>query len=488
MDYFTIYVRANISYYRNSIKLANFKSLVENNFMSYFNTNTIQDTLIHLINDLLENVKYYNMLKNFELLKNIGISKKSLVFFMMNNSIEYIHTKSLFFKLLVLKDNNNLSNETFDKIIETAFKFILTFQSICNRESKNTLSVFVDVQNEFYNIINTYNDKKDLSSEKFENIEYLFYKNIKSERIDNETLRSKIRNNINYTRNKKVTKNILSYLICSDSTSGQVDYTKLSNLLNFSKDIQIDHILPLNPNKNDDNFKYFVQDNLVILKDGQDFITNGDIHQIKDEFYDKYLNVLGNLRLEWSSENIKKSNKLIDLSIFNEKFNTSTQISKRTTMLIKSILDSKLLLSSSNLLEISYEDKPKDSICLQAYKEIEYKNYQPVSFEILGEEYILETYKYKTLLTKIMSILYDLEQDEFKEIAKQKYYPTKSSGIYISNTETDLRRAYSISENTFIETHLSGTSIISFIFKFSKKLGLNNDDLRITLKLKKINI
>ena len=154
-------------------------------------------------------------------------------------------------------------------------------------------------------------------------------------------------------------------------------------------------------------------------------------------------------------------------------------------MLIKSILDSKLLLSSSNLLEISYEDKPKDSICLQAYKEIEYKNYQPVSFEILGEEYILETYKYKTLLTKIMSILYDLEQDEFEEIAKQKYYPTKSSGIYISNTETDLRRAYSISENTFIETHLSGTSIISFIFKFSKKLGLNNDDLRITLKFKK---
>lgn len=485
MDYFTIYVRANIFYYRNSIKLANFKALIEDNFMTYFNTNTIQDTLIHLINDLLENVKYYNMLKNCESLKGIGVSKKSIVFFMMNNSIEYIHTKSLFFKLLILKDNNNLSNETFDKIVETAFKFILTFQSICNRESKNTLSVFVDVQNEIYNIINSYNDKKDLSAEKLENIEYLFYKNIKNEMIDNETLRSKIRNNINYNRNRKVTKNILSYIVCSDNISGQVDYVKLYNLLNSSKDIQIDHILPLNPNKNDDNFKYFVQDNLVILKKAQDFITNGDTHQIKDEFYDKYLHVLGNLRLEWSSENIKKSNKLIDLSIFNEKFNTSTQISKRTTMLIKRILDSKLLLSSSNLLEIAYDNRPKDTICLHSFQEIEYKNYQPVSFEILGEVYILETYKYRTLLTKIMNILYDLEQDEFEEIAKQKYYPTRSNSIYISNSENDLRRAHEISQNTFIETNLSGTSIINFIFKFSKKLGLNNDDLKITLKLKK---
>lgn len=80
MDYFTIYVRANIFYYRNSIKLSNFKSLVEDNFMTYFNTNTLQDTLIYLINDLIDNVKYYNMLKNVNLLENNGISKKALCF------------------------------------------------------------------------------------------------------------------------------------------------------------------------------------------------------------------------------------------------------------------------------------------------------------------------------------------------------------------------------------------------------------------------
>ena len=41
MDYLTVYVRANVSYYRNSIKLQNFKTLVENNFAEYYSTESI---------------------------------------------------------------------------------------------------------------------------------------------------------------------------------------------------------------------------------------------------------------------------------------------------------------------------------------------------------------------------------------------------------------------------------------------------------------
>lgn len=485
MDYFTIYVRANISYYRNSIKLVNFKSLVENNFMSYFNTNTIQDTLICLINDLIKNVNYYNMLKNVELLEKNAISKKSIVFFMMNNAIEYIHTKALFFKLLTLKNNNNLSNETFDRIVETAFKFILTFQSICNRESKNTLNVFVDVQNEIYNIISTHNDKKDLSSEKLKNLEYLFYKNIQDEMIDNEILRTKIKTNINYNRNRKVTKNILAYLLCSDN-SGNTDYVKLLNLLKISKDIQIDHILPLNPNKNDHNFTYFIQDNFVVLKNGQDFTFDDNSHQMtKDDFYDNYLHILGNLRLEWSSENIKKSNKLIDLEIFDEKFNTGQQISKRTTLLINKLLNSNLLLSS-NTLPQTIDKHPKTNIIIieNHQSSMEYKNYSPIYFEILGERYVLEKYKFSSLLMKIMDLFYDLEQENFSELANIKYSPTTTGSIYVSNFSDDLRRPYSISKNIFIEINLSSSDIIRFIFKLSQKLGFSNGDIKIALQLK----
>lgn len=484
MEYFTIYVRANISYYRTSIKLNNFKSLVENNFMAYFKTTTIQDTLIHLIDDLIENVRYYNMLKNPDLLEKIGVSKKSIVFFMMNSAIEYIHTKALFFKLIYLKNNNNLTEETFDRIIETAFKFILTFQSICNRESKNTLNVFVDVQNEIYNIITTYNDTKDLSNENLKNIEYLFYKKIQDEMIDNEALRNKIRTNINYNRNRKVTKNILSYLICSDNTDN-IDYVKLYNLLKSGKDIHIDHILPLNPDKNDPNFSYYVNDNMMILKNNQDFIIGDDSHLLKDEFYDKYLHVLGNLRLEWSTENIKKSNKLISLEIFNEKFNTGTQISKRTTLLTNKLLSSNLLLSSSDLPKETYTIRQQNTVIIENFQSsMEYKGYEPIYFEILGEKYILDKYKFSSLLTKIMDIFYDLEKEEFAELANLKYSPTTSGRIYISNSAEDLRRYYSIDQNIFIETNLSSPNIIRFIFKLSQKLGFTNGDIKIALHSK----
>lgn len=485
MDYFTVYVRANIYYYRNSIKLDNFKSLVENNFSYYFNTNSTEDTLLHLIDDLIDNVKYYNMLTNTDLLESINISKKSIIYFMMNNSIEYIHTKALFFKLLTLKVNNNLSDTTFDNIIEKAFKFILTFQSICNRESKNTLNVFIDVQNELYKIIDTYNNRKDLSSKDLKNLEYIFYKKIKEEMINNETLRARIKNAITYIRNKKVTKNILSYLVYSDN-NGDIDYLKLYWLLKFGKDIHIDHILPLNPSKTDNNFSYYVQDNTIVLKDSQDFVVNSATSQItKEEFYETFLHVLGNLRLEWSNDNIKKSNKLINLEIFNEKFNTNTQISKRTSLLIKRLLDSNLLLSTNSMPEISTENLYSSTISIENNNtNIEYKDYEPISVQVLGEQYILEQHKYAHLLIKIMEIFYDIEKETFKEIAIQKYRPTTSNRAYISNTQEDLRRIYKLDDNVFIETNLSSEYIIDFIFKLSRKLGFNNGEIKIKLNKK----
>ena len=89
MDYLTIYIRANISYYRNSIKLLNFKSLVENAFTQYYNSSSIRDIMIRFIDDMLDNVKYYNMLSDVTLLENSGISRKAIVYFMMNNIAEY---------------------------------------------------------------------------------------------------------------------------------------------------------------------------------------------------------------------------------------------------------------------------------------------------------------------------------------------------------------------------------------------------------------
>ena len=103
MDYLIVYVRANVSYYRNSIKLHNFKSLVENNFAEYYSTDTAQKTLLAFIDDMSKNVKYYKMISDINALESEGLSKKALSIFGMNNVADYNHTKALYFKLLDIR-------------------------------------------------------------------------------------------------------------------------------------------------------------------------------------------------------------------------------------------------------------------------------------------------------------------------------------------------------------------------------------------------
>lgn len=486
MDYLIIYVRANISYYRNSIKLQNFKTLCDGSFPQYYSTNNKRETMLYFIDDMLNNVKYYKMLSDTSLLENLKISKQSQVYFMMNNIAEYNHTKPLYFKLLAMKEKNNLSQETFDEIIKNAFRFILTFQSICSRESKYTINVFVDIQNEIYKILDKYNDFKNMSNEKFDIISYIINKKISENGITDNAIRNGIKNSITYRRNKRIVKILLSYLEYMNE-DGNVDYTKLYWILKLGKDIHIDHILPLNPDENNDNFKYYSLDNTVHLKSGQDFVLEetGNVFP-KEEFYDDFLHVIGNLRLEWADDNIKKSNKFISLKEFDETFNTNSQISKRTSLLINKIIKSKLLISLDSVKNITSYHTNQDFFEISSFnKNFIYKNYNPVSFEFLDEKYILEKYNYTQLMCKIVDILYDLEPNRFRELAIEKYCPMSSDKIYISKDKLDIRDIHTLGNNdVFVETNLSSNYIIKFIFILINEFGLNNNDIKIYLSKK----
>lgn len=483
MEYLIIYVRANISYYRNNIKLANFKTLVEGEFKRYYGCSNIRDVLLHFIDDMLQNVKYYIMLYDYDMLNTASISKKSIDFFMMNNIAEYNHTNALYFKLLSMKNMNSLSEKTFDNIVEQAFKFVLTFQSICSRESKKTLGVFVDIQNQIYNKISSYNDKSDLSNEDFANITNIFKKAIVENSITNEIIRSDIKKAITYHRNRKVVKILLSYLEYMDN-SGNAEYTKLYWILKLGSDIQIDHILPLNPDKNDNNYKYYIEGNKTFLKEGQDFILNNDNDfMIKEDFYDQFLHVIGNLRLEWKDDNIRKSNKLIDLKEFDKSFNTSNQISKRTSTIIKKIIDSNMIMSMDNIGDISNYKNIDNIFMINEYdNKFDYKNYKPVSFELLDEKYIMEKFNYTQLLIKVVDVLYGLEKNKFVELANQKYCPMSSDRIYISTDKKNMKEAHMLTKDIFIETDLSSPYIIKFIYILIREIGLETSDMKIDLK------
>lgn len=484
MDYLTVYVRANVSYYRNSIKLYNFKSLVESNFAEYYSTDTVQKTLLAFIDDMSKNVKYYKMISNINVLESEGLSKKALSIFGMNNVADYNHTKALYFKLLNMRDNNQLSDQEFERILEYAFRFILTFQSICSRESKQTLSVFVDVQNEIYKELPKCDNKIDLSQKTFDSIINIFNKKISENAINDESLRNGIITTITYRRNKKVAKVLLSYL---EYCSGQsVDYTKLYWILKLGKDIHLDHILPQNPKPNDENFKYYIAENSAILKDGQDFIENAVSNVLnKEDFYDEFLHVIGNLRLSWSSDNIKKSNNFVIIKEFDDSFNTSKQVKQRTNDIIESVVNSKLLLSTNDIGEVSSISVGETSIVI-GFRDDEkiFKNYNPISFKFLGESFNLDKYTYVELLDKVIVLLYELEKNEFKELALQKFTPMDSDRIYISTEISDVRKPFVLDNDVFVEKNLSSNYIVKFLYILLKQLGLDEQDLKIEIKEK----
>ena len=70
MDYISVYIRANIKYYRQAINLTNFKCLLSNELKSYYNTDSISATSMTFINDLNDNVEYYKMLFNAPSMEN----------------------------------------------------------------------------------------------------------------------------------------------------------------------------------------------------------------------------------------------------------------------------------------------------------------------------------------------------------------------------------------------------------------------------------
>ncbi len=451
MDYLTVYVRANVSYYRNSIKLYNFKSLVENNFSEYHSTDTVQKTLLSFIDDMSKNVKYYKMISNIEILESDGLSKKALSIFGMNDVADYNHTKALYFKLLTMRDNNHLSDQEFERILEYAFRFMLTFQSICSRENKQTLSVFVDVQNEIYKELPKCDAEIDLSHKTFDSIINIFNKKISENAINDENLRNGIKTTITYRRNKKVVKVLLSYL---EYCSGQsVDYTKLYWILKLGKDIHLDHILPQNPKPNDENFRYYIAENSAILKTGQDFIENAVSNVLnKEDFYDEFLHVLGNLRLSWSSDNIKKSNNFVIIKKFDDSFNTSKQINQRTNDIIENVINSKLLLSTNDIGKVSNISVGETSSVI-GFRDDEkiFKNYNPISFEFLGESFNLDKYTYSELLDKVIILLYEVEKNEFKELAFKKFKPMNSDRIYVSTDISDVRKPLVVDNDVFVE-------------------------------------
>lgn len=489
MDYITVYIRANIKYYRQAINLTNFKCLIANELKNYYRTDTIKNTAMMFINDLKDNIDYYRMLSNTTLLEEFTHSKKLLSIFMMNNIMDYKHTRALLFKLLLLKKNNALPIDVFEEIAEKTFKFIFTFQSISARESKKTLTAFVEAQGEIYKAIKTYDNADKVDSDYLKSIITIYDKKIKENAITDEVLKTNV-SLINYGK-KNVVRIILSYME-SIMENGSADYSKLYSLLKLTsnEDLHIDHIIPQNPKKENNDYSFYISGDIATLKEGQDFIKDCQIDgksniMPKEDFYNKFLNGIGNLRLEWASDNIRKRNNLIVIREFGTTFNTYSQIVIRTQTLTAQILKSEILYSSDSISEVEAENNSDNTLAVSSGNStIEFKNYAPISYDFLDETYIIGKQDYTNLLDSIIKVLYELDAEIFEKLAKSKMSPMQSSRIYVSSDKSDLRGYLTPALDIYVESNLASTYVIKFIYILIEQFGLSESDLVIHLKEK----
>ena len=478
-DYFTLFIRAHISYYRFSIKLDNFKTLANGTLQRYYKNQDIPSMLKCFINDMLNQVKYYRQLTDInELEVKAQMPVQTIAILRMKNLARYNNMDPLVFKLLEMK-GKGLDEKYLDSLIDYAFRFLLTFQTISARESKHSISAFSDVQNIIYRNAGYYEDEFVFDDNIEKQIINIFNKRIMDNAINNNSLVSSIKNTMTYNKNRNVVKVLLTFLWETDSNN--TNYSMINDILKLNDDIQVDHLLPQQP-KWDSGFGYYADGDVIVLKQDQDFIEDKSITKVPiRDFLDSYLHKLGNLRLEWANENARKSNHLIKLEEFDHPINKYKETQKRGDELIDQVIESNWLLSTDNIDYVPeiINAKRVQVVDSNNYDQFNSKGYHPISFTICGKDVFVEKRNYAGLIEDCVSEITSMETDKMLKLAINGFYPTDSNSPYITNDKESLRDPVVIREGIYAEKNIASSYALFMLYKLMEELGLNESDLTI---------
>jgi len=114
-------------------------------------------------------------------------------------------------------------------------------------------------------------------------------------------------------------------------------------VLKNTKDIQLDHILPQDPSK-EDKYYYYSTDNKtkLVLKQGHDFPNDLIVDSMNyEEFKIRVIHKLGNLKLIWGNDNASRGRKLISLPNYGD-FKNYDQITERNDKIATKLYETDL--------------------------------------------------------------------------------------------------------------------------------------------------
>ena len=331
-DYMYTFVKGFIKYYRVNISAKYFRSM-SNDLMKFYVKNNISEAFKAFLDDMVSKVGYYKKLinKNEFLINNI----KFKFYATCMNLLEYEHPKALLFRSYCEFGENKIGKTDITDIIKSSFVYMFSFQTLSNRDSKDAIKVFEKIMNYIY--LNGFDTKKIIEE---------FINSLKMEGIEKDAIKTNLINYIGYSERKERIASRVILAAYEFSNNGRIDYDKSLYVLNNRESIQIDHILPQNPDKEDTNCFYYVNNRngiqVLKLKENNDFnipgVCDGMDYLL---FKNQVLNKIGNLRLMWRFDNGEKSNEIISLKDYSN-FNTYKQISLRSNELANSLISNEM--------------------------------------------------------------------------------------------------------------------------------------------------
>lgn len=247
-DYMYVFIKAYIKYYKVGISAKYFKTL-DYALMIYYNKEQLSEALKAFLDDMKEKVKYYNIMKDKSqyLIKNSKFKYYSDCL----KLLEYEHPSPLIFRTYCEFAYNDLNKTELTNIIKSCFSYMFSFQTVSNRDSKDSIKVFENIMNNIFE--NGFNVK---------NIITEFRNSLTINGVNFELLESNLSNYIGYSdRSERVASRVLLSAF-EFSSNNKIDYDKAIYVINNKETINIDHILPQNPlESNTECFYYYVYDN-----------------------------------------------------------------------------------------------------------------------------------------------------------------------------------------------------------------------------------
>ena len=332
-DYMYNYIKAYLCFYRQNISVENFKTIAVRDMMPYYKVSTEKDAFMKLLDDMYNKVDYYIMLSDTDKANKLVKNNKFRFYYKIFTEVSYKHPKALFLRTLIEYSEEKITKDDVVDIVTGTVGFMVKFLTICDRDSKDAITMFSGIMNEIYEKKTVVKDDVVMALAS----EYL------NKGITAEKLKAELQEIDAYNQNKKLTCALLAlYESTNVSRNVTISYDQAYTLFDsYSDSFSLDHLLVQDPKVNDSNYKYYKDDvtSTLKLKEGNDFPAGSVVEGMDyDTFISRVLNKIGNLRIYYRDKNSGRQNTAIELKEY-DSFNTYADIKNRGKDIANIIFD-----------------------------------------------------------------------------------------------------------------------------------------------------